>query len=90
MIPEQYGGSFSDVTTYGLLCEELARVDWVIASVVSVSNSLVATLDPPPRDARRRRSAGSRRSRPARCLTSACLTEPGGGTDLPNMRTTAT
>ena len=24
-----------------------------------------------------------------RCLTSACLTEPGGGTDLPNMRTTA-
>ena len=42
MIPERYGGSFSDVVTYGIICEELARVDWVIASVVSVTNSLVA------------------------------------------------
>ena len=42
MIPESYGGSFSDVMTYGVICEELARIDWVIASVVSVSNSLVA------------------------------------------------
>ena len=42
MIPEEYGGSFSDVVSYGILCEELARVDWVVASVVSVSNSLTA------------------------------------------------
>ena len=42
MIPEEYGGSFTDVVTYGVICEELARVDWVIASVVSVANSLVA------------------------------------------------
>ena len=42
MIPERYGGSKSDVVTYGIICEELARVDWVVASVVSVSNSLVA------------------------------------------------
>ena len=41
MIPEQYGGSFVDVTTYGVICEELARVDWVVASAVSVTNSLV-------------------------------------------------
>ncbi|TFH64688.1 MAG: acyl-CoA dehydrogenase family protein, partial [Gemmatimonadales bacterium] len=41
MIPEQYGGSFTDVMTYGIVCEELARIDWVVASVVSVSNSLV-------------------------------------------------
>ena len=39
MIPEEYGGSFSDVLTYGVICEELARVDWVVASVVSVANS---------------------------------------------------
>ena len=26
MIPEEYGGSFSDVVTYGLICEELARL----------------------------------------------------------------
>jgi glutaryl-CoA dehydrogenase len=43
MIPEAYGGSFSDTTTYGIICEELARVDWVVASVVSVANSLVAS-----------------------------------------------
>ena len=40
MIPEEYGGSFSDVLSYGVICEELARVDWVVASVVSVANSL--------------------------------------------------
>jgi len=89
MIPEAYGGSFIDVTSYGLICEELARVDWVIASVVSVSNSLVATsILRHGSDAQKQRwlpeiAAG-------RCLTSACLTEPGGGTDLGNMRTTAT
>ena len=43
LIPEQYGGSRSDVATYGVICEELARIDWVVASVVSVMNSLVAT-----------------------------------------------
>jgi alkylation response protein AidB-like acyl-CoA dehydrogenase len=89
LIPEAYGGSFSDVVAYGLICEELARVDWVIASVVSVSNSLVATaILQHGSEAQRERwlpeiAAG-------RCLTSACLTEPGGGTDLPSMRTTAT
>ena len=31
MIPERYGGSFVDVMTYGVICEELARVDWVVA-----------------------------------------------------------
>jgi alkylation response protein AidB-like acyl-CoA dehydrogenase len=89
LIPEEYGGSFVDVMTYGLICEELARVDWVIASVVSVSNSLVATAI-----LRHGSEAQKERWLPeiaaGRCLTSACLTEPGGGTDLPNMRTTAT
>jgi alkylation response protein AidB-like acyl-CoA dehydrogenase len=89
MIPERYGGSFSDVVTYGVICEELARIDWVIASVVSVSNSLVATSI-----LRHGSEAQKERWLPeiaaGRCLTSACLTEPGGGTDLPNMRTTAT
>ena len=41
LIPEAYGGSFIDVVTYGVVCEELARVDWVVASAVSVANSLV-------------------------------------------------
>jgi alkylation response protein AidB-like acyl-CoA dehydrogenase len=89
MIPEQYGGSRSDVLTYGVICEELARVDWVVASVVSVANSLVAgAILSAGSDAQKERwlpkmAAGE-------VLCSACLTEPGGGTDLGNLRTTAT
>jgi len=80
VIPEQYGGSFSDVVTYGLICEELARVDWVVASVVSVANSLCASsILRSGTDAQKERwlpgiAAGE-------IICSACLTEPGGGTD---------
>jgi alkylation response protein AidB-like acyl-CoA dehydrogenase len=88
MIPEEYGGSFVDVMTYGIICEELARVDWVVASVVSVTNSLLAgsILRFGSEDQKRRwlpaMADGS-------CLTSACLTEPDGGTDLASLRTLA-
>jgi alkylation response protein AidB-like acyl-CoA dehydrogenase len=88
MIPEQYGGSFSDVVTYGVICEELARVDWVVASVVSVSNSLCAgTIMNHGTDAQKERWLPGIAKGDTIC--SACLTEPGGGTDLANMRTTA-
>ncbi len=89
MIPEEYGGSFQDVMTYGLICEEIARVDWVVASVVSVTNSLVA-------GSILRFGTPAQRERwlppmaRGECITSACLTETGGGTDLGNMATTAT
>src|SRR5690606_4511266 len=89
MIPEQYGGSFSDIVTYGLICEEIARVDWVVASVISVGNSLVAGSI-----LRFGTPAQKERWLPAiargECITSAVLTETGGGTDLGNMATTAT
>jgi alkylation response protein AidB-like acyl-CoA dehydrogenase len=88
MIPEEYGGSFSDVTSYGIICEELARVDWVVASVVSVANSLVASsiLRWGSDEQKQRWLPGIARGE---VICSACLTEPGGGTDLANMRTTA-
>ncbi|MCG8588358.1 MAG: acyl-CoA dehydrogenase family protein [Proteobacteria bacterium] len=88
MISAEYGGSFTDVLTYGVICEELARVDWVVASVVSVSNSLVAgSIGRFGTEAQKRRwlpgiAAGD-------VICSACLTEPGGGTDLGNLATTA-
>jgi len=89
MIPEEYGGSYVDVVSYGLICEELARVDWVVASVVSVTNSLVAGSI-----LRNGSEAQKQRWLPplarGEILSSACLTEPGGGTDLGNMRSTAT
>ncbi len=89
MIPEIHGGSFVDVLTYGVICEELARVDWVVASVVSVANSLVAgsILRHGTPAQRERWLPGIARGE---VLCSACLTETGGGTDLGNMRTTAT
>ena len=89
MIPEEFGGSYVDVVTYGLICEEIARVDWVVASVVSVTNSLVAGSI-----LRNGNEAQKQRWLPplarGEILSSACLTEPGGGTDLGNMRSTAT
>jgi alkylation response protein AidB-like acyl-CoA dehydrogenase len=89
MIPEEYGGSFSDVVTYGVICEEIARIDWVVASVISVSNSLVAqSILRYGSDEQRRRWLPAIAS--GACICSACLTEPGGGTDLGNLRTTAT
>ncbi len=89
MIPEEYGGSFSDVVSYGVICEELARVDWVIASVVSVSNSLVAgsLLRHGTEDQKQKYLPGIAMGER---ICSACLTEPRGGTDLGNMDTTAT
>jgi alkylation response protein AidB-like acyl-CoA dehydrogenase len=89
LIPEEYGGSFLDVMAYGLICEEIARVDWVVASVVSVANSLVGgSILRFGTDAQKQRwlppiARGD-------LITSACLTETGGGTDLGNMASTAT
>ncbi|MCZ6783040.1 MAG: acyl-CoA dehydrogenase family protein [Proteobacteria bacterium] len=89
MIPEEYGGSFTDVLTYGIICEELARIDWVVASVVSVSNSLCAgSIVRFGSDAQKERWLPGIAKGEVIC--SACLTEPGGGTDLANMQTTAT
>ena len=88
MIPEEYGGSFSDYTSYGIICEELARVDWVIASVVSVSNSLAArSILAFGTDAQKARWLPGIAKGEVIC--SACLTETGGGTDLGNMKTVA-
>jgi alkylation response protein AidB-like acyl-CoA dehydrogenase len=88
MIPEEYGGSFTDVVTYGVICEEIARIDWVIASVISVANSLAASSI-----LRHGSEAQKERWLPplarGEILASACLTEPGGGTDLGNMQTRA-
>jgi alkylation response protein AidB-like acyl-CoA dehydrogenase len=88
MVPEEYGGSFSDVVTYGVIMEELARVDWVVASVVSVANSLcVGSILRHGTDAQRQRYLPGIAS--GEIICSACLTEPRGGTDLGNMETTA-
>lgn len=88
LVPEEYGGSFVDVMTYGVLIEELARIDWVVASAVSVNNALVASSI-------LRHGSAVQKDRWLRAiargdvLSSACITEPGGGTDLGNLTTVA-
>ncbi len=88
MIPEEYGGSFSDVVTYGIIMEEIARIDWVVASVISVANSLCAgsILNHGTDEQKQRWLPGIASGE---ILCSACLTETGGGTDLGNMASTA-
>ena len=88
LIPEKYGGSLVDYTTYGLICEELARIDWVVASVVSVQNSLAASSILRFGSDAQKDHWLPRLAR-GEILSSACLTEPGGGTDLGNLKTLA-
>jgi glutaryl-CoA dehydrogenase (non-decarboxylating) len=88
LIDERYGGSFSSVVGYGIVCEELARIDWVLASVVSVGNSLAASAIS-KHGTEAQKQAWLPRIASGECIVSACLTEPGGGTDLGNIATTA-
>jgi len=85
--PERYGGSYVDVVSYGIICEELARIDWVVASVVSVTNSLVGARSCVTA-ARRRRRPGCRGWRAARSCPRRAH-RAGGGTDLGNLKSTA-
>jgi len=88
IIPTAYGGSGLDYVTYGVICEEVARADWVCASVISVLNSLVASaiisFGNPEQKQRYLPSLAH-----GATLASACLTEPDVGSDLANLRTSA-
>jgi len=88
LIPPEYGGAGLEYTSYGIVCEELAWADWVCASTVSIQNSLVGSslVRWGTEDQKRRYlpllAAGE-------WLSSACLTEPQGGSDLASIETTA-
>lgn len=87
-VPEAYGGSALDWLSYGLVCEEIGRADWVCGSIISVHNSLVA-----PAILRHGTEAQRKRYLPSLArgerLACAALTEPGAGSDLARIRTTA-
>src|SRR3954454_24491657 len=88
LIPPEYGGAGLDYTSYGIVCEELAWADWVCASTVSIQNSLVAgSLVRFGTDEQKRRYLPLLAS--GEWLSSACLTEPQGGSDLASIETRA-
>ena len=88
IIPEEYGGSGMDYVSYGIICEEIARADWVTASVISVQNSLVGStiLNFGTEEQKQKFLVPLAKGEK---LASAGITEPGGGSDLANMVSTA-
>lgn len=90
LIPERYGGPGLDYVSYGVVCEEIARGDWLSASVISVQNSLVATSIlnfASSEEVKRRYLEPMARGE---MISSAALTEPNAGSDLASLETTAT
>jgi alkylation response protein AidB-like acyl-CoA dehydrogenase len=88
LLPPEYGGAGLDYTSYGIVCEELAWADWVCASTVSIQNSLVGgALARFGTDEQKRRYLPLLAS--GAWLSSACLTESQGGSDLASIETTA-
>lgn len=83
--PDEYGGVGLDTLTYGLVIEELARVDAGIAIMVSVHNGVGSTpllqfgTEELKREILPQMAAGS--------LASFCVTEPGAGSDAASLST---
>jgi alkylation response protein AidB-like acyl-CoA dehydrogenase len=88
ILPVGFGGAGLDHVSYGIICEEIAWADWVCASIISIQNSLVGSSiarwgTPGQRVAYLPKLASGE------WLSCACLTEPGGGSDLSSIETTA-
>lgn len=86
-VSEEYGGSASDMTSFCLAIEELARVDSGVAVTVHVAAISAALLDHLGTDEQKRELL----PRAARGETFVCfgLTEPSSGTDAGNISTRA-
>lgn len=88
LIPERYGGAELDVLSYAVAIEELARVCPVTAVTVSVSNSVCGwPLAEFAGEAIKQRYLPKLAS--GAWLGGFGLTEPGAGSDVGGMRTTA-
>ena len=88
IVPEEYGGSGSDVLSYVLAIEELARVCASVAVIVSVNNSVVCYpiwkfgTEEQKRTILKELASG-------RVLGAYALTEPQSGSDAANQKTRA-
>ncbi|MFN2385705.1 MAG: acyl-CoA dehydrogenase family protein [Thermoanaerobaculia bacterium] len=88
IVPDEYGGAGSDVLSYVLAIEELARVCASVAVIVSVNNSVVCYpiwkfgTEEQKRTILRELASG-------RSLGAYALTEPQSGSDAANQKTRA-
>src|SRR5271165_1146794 len=87
-IPEEYGGSGMDTTSYALCVEEIARIDGSIALMVASHNGLGTghVLSFGSEDLKRRYLP---KAASGEWLAAWALTEPGSGSDSAALRTTA-
>ncbi len=86
-LPERYGGAAMDMTTYGLLCEEIGRASASLLSLLTVHGMVSLAL-------LRWGSAAQReywlpRLSSGECIGAFALTEPDIGSDARNVETTA-
>ncbi|MBM2840832.1 MAG: Acyl-CoA dehydrogenase [Bacteroidetes bacterium] len=88
MVPEEWGGSGLDTTSYVLAMEEISRVDASVGVIMSVNNSLVCyginKHGTPDQKERYLRDLASGKK-----LGAFALSEPEAGSDASNQRTTA-
>jgi len=87
-IPVRYGGQGFDYVTLGLVCEELERVDTTLRVVMSVHVGLnsMGVLQWGSEEQKQRFLAPQARGDK---YAAYCLTEPGAGSDVASMRSTA-
>jgi alkylation response protein AidB-like acyl-CoA dehydrogenase len=88
IVPREYGGAGLDYVTYGIIVEEIGRVDSAMRTVISVQTSLVCSAI-----LRWGTEAQKQRYLPKLCsgewLGCFGLTEPDTGSDAANQRTRA-
>lgn len=87
-IPVRYGGQGFDYITLGLVCEELERADTTLRVVMSVHMGLnsLALLQWGTEEQKQAFLAPQARGEK---YAAFCLTEPGAGSDVANLATTA-
>ena len=87
-IPEEYGGSAMDTTSYAICVEEIARVDGSLALTVASHNGLgTGHILAFGSEAQKRRYLP--KAAAGEWLAAWALTEPGSGSDSAALRTTA-
>ncbi len=87
-IPEEYGGSGMDTTSYAICVEEIARIDGSTALTVASHNGLgTGHILSFGSDAQKRKYLPKAAS--GEWLAAWALTEPGSGSDSAGMQTTA-
>ena len=88
IVPEQWGGSYTDYTAYALAIEEIAAGDSAVSTLMSVHNSVgcgpILQYGTPEQQARWLPDLAS-----GQAIGCFCLTEPQAGSEANNLQTRA-